>query len=109
VIPLALILGVLFVIYLANHGLGLIIAIVVLLYLGDVTLRPRVKCRMCDGTGMILKSGRHGAQCPVCKGRKIHTRLGAMIWRRHRYMFRDDPEVEADENAPPTLHDRGWW
>ena len=97
------------VLWLANHGWGVIAAIVWTLYVADVTLRPRIACRNCKGSGVVLKSGRRMAMCPVCKGRKHHTRLGALIWRRHRYMFRPDPEREDDDEDRETLHDKGWY
>jgi hypothetical protein len=108
-IALLIIYATVFVIYLANHGFGLIIGLAVTAYLIDVTVRPRIKCRACEGTGLIFKRSRSGAQCPVCKGRKIHTRMGARVWRRHRYMFHDDPDAEPAEDRGPTAHERGWW
>jgi len=109
VIPLLIILGALGVLYLANHGLALLIGIPLLLYLADCTFRPRITCRMCNGSGSIFKSGRRMAMCPLCLGRKQHTRIGARIWRRHRFMFIPDPEAEEDEERGPTMHDRGHW
>jgi hypothetical protein len=105
-IPLTIICAVLALVWLANHGVGLIMAVVVLGYLGDCTVRPRIACQMCKGVGSVMRRGRVFAQCPLCKGRKHHTRIGARIWRRHRYMFRD-PDDTGEWG--PTLHDRGWW
>lgn len=107
-VPLLIIYGVLGVVWLAHHGVGLILVILVTIYLADCTIRPRIKCKMCDGTGSVAKRGRRLAQCPICKGRKIHTRLGSRVWRRNRYHFHDDPDAE-DEEDRPSLHDRGWW
>ena len=109
-ILLLIIYGVLGVVWLANHGVGLLLVIVVTVYLADCTLRVRIECRRCHGTGTILKSGRRFSLCPVCRGRKHHVRLGSMIWRRNRFLFTDDPEAEPEEAEDrPSLHDRGWW
>lgn len=107
-IPLLIIYGLLGVVWLASHGWGVLLLLAWTCYVVDVTFRARIKCLRCKGEGVIHKRGRRLQLCWLCKGRKVHTRLGARLWRRHRYMFRTDPENPPDETKDPTLHDRGW-
>ena len=101
--------GVLGLLWAAGYGsLAVLLGALVFGYLGWCTVKPRSRCWTCRGTGRLWGAGSATfAQCPVCKGRKQRVRPGALIWRRNRFLYRDDPDAAEPDRI--TGHDRGLW
>jgi DnaJ-class molecular chaperone len=62
----------------------LILGLVLLVWLGDMTTRPFVKCHRCDGTGK--RRYRKGVRtCRYCKGHRKILRLSWRIYAHARH------------------------
>jgi hypothetical protein len=68
----------------------LIAGLILLVWLGDVTTRPFIKCHRCDGTGKRRYRSRFSGRdalkvCRYCKGHRKILRLSWRIYAHARH------------------------